>query len=207
MATETIRCFVALSVPEAAITYATMLQQVFHEQGIRGQPVRPEAMHLTAAFLGDQTESQLQAYEELLRQRLRPLPAPVVDCIGPDTFGRPPSVLFVGWSDPEHRFRKVAEQVRETAQGVELAPPAGSSKRKPVPHMTILRVKDPRSQKRLRHLQRPAPDGPAWKPFLPPIPPSLLGVSLSRVQLMASTLTSEGPIYRRLAEFPLLPSP
>ena len=204
MATESIRSFVAIPVPEAAITYAAMLQQVFRDQGVRGRVVRPEAMHLTVAFLGDQSESRLQAYAQFLQQRLQPLPAPVVDCVGPDTFGRPPSVLLVGWSDPDHRFRTIAEEARDAAQDAELGPPAGSGKRKPVPHMTVLRIKDPGSQKRLRHLQRPASDGPSWKPFLPPIPASLHGVCLSRVHLMASTLTPDGPIYRRLNEIPLL---
>jgi 2'-5' RNA ligase len=200
---KSVRAFVALPVPTAAITYALLLQGVFHDQGIAGRCVRSEAMHITVEFLGDQGEAALDAYGGRLGEISQWAPAPVLGCTGPDTFGRPPSVVFVGWDDRERRFRQLADAVREASREVGLAPPAGQDKRKPVPHLTFLRVKDPTVQKSLRKLQRQTPEGPQWKPFLPPTPSELRHVSLDRMVLMSSTLTPDGPVYKPLREYRL----
>lgn len=202
-APATIRAFLALPVPAAAVTYATLLQGVFRDQGVKGTRVRPEAMHITVEFLGDQTEEKLGRLRSLLRERLTVTAVPVVQCLGPDSFGRPPSVLFVGWTDPEFRFRRLAERVRQTARDAELDSPAGDGKRKPVPHMTFLRLKDPQAKNILRKLRRNTSEGADWKPFLPPIPKSLAEVTLDQMELIASTLTADGPLYHTLETFDL----
>ena len=202
-APETIRAFLALPVPAEAVTYATLLQGVFRDQGVTGSRVRSEAMHITVEFLGNQTEEKLRRLTALLRERLTGTAVPVVRCLGPDTFGRPPSVLFVAWTDPEFRFRRLAEMVRQTSRDAELDSPAGEAKRKPVPHMTFLRLKDPQAKKILRKLRRNTSEGADWKPFLPPIPKSLTEVTLNRMELIASTLTPDGPQYHTLETFDL----
>ncbi|MFW5802811.1 MAG: RNA 2',3'-cyclic phosphodiesterase [Verrucomicrobiota bacterium] len=202
-APATIRAFLALPVPAEAITYATLLQGVFRDQGVTGSRVRPEAMHITVEFLGDQTEEKLRRLTVLLRERLTGTVVPVVQCLGPDTFGRPPSVLFVAWTDPDFRFRRMAEMVRQTSRDAELDSPAGEGKRKPVPHMTFLRLKDPQAKKNLRKLRCNTSEGADWKPFLPPIPKSLAEVTLDKMELIASTLTSDGPLYQTLETFDL----
>mgnify|MGYP006284015195 CR=1 FL=1 len=202
-ASTPIRAFLALPVPTEAVTYATVLQGMFRDQGIKGRRVRPEAMHITVEFLGDQAAEALERLCAALRQHLPEMPVPVVHCLGPDTFGRPPSVLYVAWEDEEFRFRRLAEGVRGVCREVQLAPPAGAGKKKPIPHLTFLRLKDPQARKQVRKLRRNTDEGADWRPFLPPVPQSLSNVRLDRMELISSVLTPDGPEYETLEIFEL----
>ncbi|HYR30142.1 MAG TPA: RNA 2',3'-cyclic phosphodiesterase [Thermoanaerobaculia bacterium] len=102
--------------------------------------VRPEAQHVTYAFLGEQQGSIIDKIDEPLRAalaKLAPFEANLLAC----GFFPNNRHARVGWAglEPESKFVDVANVVRDvvTKQGVALD--GGDFK----PHLTLLRVRDP----------------------------------------------------------------
>ena len=196
------RSFLAFPLPTDALTYAAVLQRVFREEGVRGKWTRPETQHLTAQFLGDRTEDELTRLGDAIEAMNAP--APVLDCIGPGAFGKPPSVLTVAWDDPTRAYRNLVLSIRDAMRetGIPCDPP--EKQKKPVPHVTLLRIRDDRMKRLVRRLRRITPDGPAWpKNLLPPVPNTLQGLTFDSLVLFQSTLTPDGPVYDALRTFPL----
>ena len=101
--------------------------------------VRPEAQHLTLAFLGDQPDSLVGELTPLLEEHLAGVPAFEGRLGGCGFFpnSRHARVAWVGVT-PEEKFRAVADAVRAAvkAAGVEL------DRADFKPHLTLARIRD-----------------------------------------------------------------
>jgi 2'-5' RNA ligase len=101
--------------------------------------VRPEAQHLTFAFLGEQEESLIERVVPDLESRLRDVGKFTATLSGAGFFPNPRHAR-VGWVglDPRQPFCDVASAVREvvTKNGVEL------DRADFHPHLTLMRLRD-----------------------------------------------------------------
>jgi 2'-5' RNA ligase len=150
--------------------------------------VRPDAQHLTFAFLGEQPESLVDALNEPLTTALAAVPRFDAQLHGCGFFpnNRRARVGWIGLQ-PEQAFARVAQAVREvvTAEGVVLD--GGEFK----PHLTLMRMREgwpPASIdlfcRSLKDLQSP--------PFV-----------VEKVTLFSSQLDPKGAIHTPLRAFAL----
>jgi 2'-5' RNA ligase len=181
------RLFVALDPPEGL---RDVLMDMQDGLGL-GREVAPENLHVTLAFLGEQSE----ASAELLHEMLSTIRAPAVRLTlrGVQVFGgrRPSAAVALIEKVPElaQLHDKVAQAVRMA--GTELP------RRRFKPHVTLMRLP--------RHL----PDYAearigAW---LAAHGDALhRGAEAGHFTLYQSTLHADGPIYEPLANYPLVPA-
>ncbi|MCC6672408.1 MAG: RNA 2',3'-cyclic phosphodiesterase [Planctomycetes bacterium] len=182
----TLRCFVAVFLPAPVQEgLAPILAALVPPRG-GGRAVAAARLHVTLRFLGDLDE----AWVARVRDALRELPGRHPLRLHLDGLGRfpprgAPRVVWAGLSGDAAGLVSLAERVEEAMTGLGLAPEAKAF----VPHVTLLRVKDPRA--RLPDLE-PLAARLERAPFV-----------LERFGLYRSTLTPEGPVYAAIEEFPL----
>ena len=102
--------------------------------------VRPEAQHVTFAFLGEQPSAIIETLESPLRSAVSKIPKFEAHLAGCDFF---PNYRHarVGWIglEPQQPFIDVANAVRNIVTRHGIALDGGDFK----PHLTLLRVRDP----------------------------------------------------------------
>lgn len=200
------RLFVALPLPAPLRTYASRVQEALRQHGLQGKWVRPERMHLTLHFLGDQPSAALPHVKDALRRHFADSATVVLGEPLLDTFGRPPRVLALRLEDPDRRFAESANRARDAArQG---GPEPGDSpprERPPVPHLTLARFRgrsEACSWQRLAAETTPE----TLQPRLG-IPPGPSRTVLTSVVLYESVLRPDGPIYSERARVQLTEGP
>ncbi|MCY0899573.1 MAG: RNA 2',3'-cyclic phosphodiesterase [Firmicutes bacterium] len=178
-----LRLFLACPLPssmiDACLTYIGQLKQ----HGWRGSYATQATLHLTLYFLGYVAVRDLEAVIASTQSRVIPTDVTVhwntVGWFGPEQH---PRVLWVG-------LRHVPGPLMELQQNLKAAMMhhgwgIDTARASWVPHVTLLRVH-----------QAPRPGRlPSW---------TSVTTSLTQVELVHSTLTSTGPCYQTLAQFPL----
>lgn len=151
-----VRLFVALDIPEAIRAEIARWQDTTLGDDPALRPVRPEALHMTLAFLGYLPESEIEPAATVVRRiesravriRLRPDPVPVPR-------GRPR--LFVIDAESNGAVR-LHEELSTQLQAAHLYTP---EKRPFWPHLTIARVRSEapgrRGPARVQHPPRALP--------------------------------------------------
>ncbi len=176
---EKIRAFIAIQLPPEVRSALNVHSQALAAQVPLGSVrwVKPEALHLTLAFLGDTAVSllpQVQAEMDRASARLVPF-ALLVSGFGCFPNCRRPRVLWAGISGDVAAARALKAQLDDGL--ARLGWP--TEEREFTPHLTLGRVKDGR----LLHDQR-------WPETLP-----AYAVPVNRIHLMQSVLRPEGPRY------------
>lgn len=176
------RLFVALPIPDAV--NARCDEIVTDLKGARW--VKPEHRHLTLRFLGEGDEAAAARLVDALDARSEALTRFEARLIGLGTFGRHrPRVLYTAMAPPAE-LGALAATVEEASVAAGFAPEGRPFRA----HVTLARLKrvDRRALARLMdaHL------GFATEPF-----------AAERIELVESTLTSEGPRYSTRHEWPL----
>jgi 2'-5' RNA ligase len=177
-----VRAFVAvfppLEVRQEALAVARRLPL-----GDRVRWIRPENVHLTLKFLGDVREEALDSICAALGEACAGYAPFDVGLMGLGAFpsARRARILWAGTSMGSDRLRSVAADVDAA-----LVPLGFESEKRPyTPHMTLGRVRG-----RPASLDLPSDaEGPGFR--------------VEHVELMKSTLTQEGPIYKSLKAFVL----
>jgi len=174
------RMFVALDLPEAARNELARWRDslVVGRDDLR--PVRPEALHVTLAFLGWQDEAAAEriaaeAFGAVAGLEVPALRAAQVKAVPP----RRPRLFALDLDDPGDRAAAVQEAVSDRLEAAHFYKP---EKRPFWPHVTLARVK------------RGARAGP-----LPEIPPPDERFQAVDLTLYRSTLRPQGAIYDPLA--------
>lgn len=170
------RCFISLPVAKDVVPALLRLQR---RLGV-GRVVPPENLHLTLAFLDNQSHEVLEAIHESLQ--LIQAPPFSVTLTGLDQFGW--SVHLKVQENP--RLDALHGRVQAAVRHAGIFLP----RRRFRPHVTVLRLKPTRC--------------------LPPYPPDLTGLEypemeVSQFALYASTLLPDGARHECLAEYPLAP--
>jgi len=179
------RCFVALPLPEA---YQRILAEIAGEwkSRLRSRLSWTQAgnWHLTLSFLGELEPEMLAAVQDALHTVTGP--AFSFQAFGGGFFppGKKPRVVWVGAGQGAQECIHLADQVEQSLQSLGFP----LSSRPFRPHLTIARVKQPRSDDWSTLLQ--------WLhkrtwPFF----------TVDKFILYASRLTPQGPIYTTIQEY------
>lgn len=150
--------------------------------------VRPEAQHLTFAFLGEQEEALVERLTPLLTAALQAVPAFEATLHGSGLFPNARHAR-VGWAglEPEAPFVAIAQVVRGVATRCGVVLDGGEFK----PHLTLMRMRDRWPPASIELFQRSLRDYRS-APF-----------RINAVTLYSSRLSPGGAVHTPLRELPL----
>ncbi len=183
------RCFVAIEIPE---DIKSQVSRVVTEMALTSAEcrwVKPENLHLTVKFLGEIEEDVLEDIGRALDECARGMGPFTLDIAGIGAFPSPsrPRVIWCGLSRGSEPLRDLFKVVDSAMERLGFEREKGFS-----PHLTIGRLK--------------APAGPGLKEAIHAREGLSLGsMEVTRLLLMKSLLTKEGPIYSRLMKVSLRP--
>ncbi|HOT07341.1 MAG: 2',5' RNA ligase family [Methanosaeta sp. PtaB.Bin039] len=179
MSERPLRCFVAVELPSEMQGQIMDIQQGLAMPGVR--MVRPEQVHITIKFLGDVPGQRLDdVLRAISKVPFQPFSARIE---GLGAF--PGRSIRVVWLGAQGEFAQLARAVDDALQPMGFPRQDGFQA-----HATLARVKDPAAGKALS-ARLAGQAGICLGTFL-----------VDRFFLKKSTLTSGGPIYEDLAQFP-----
>jgi 2'-5' RNA ligase len=189
------RTFIAIELPEATRAALYDFKALLHRKGMHATWVKPEAMHLTLRFLGDITEEQAGTLSTILTESYADKAAPVLVVRGVGAFPslKKPNILWAGVETVQGDVEALQQAAESGARGIGLA----QETKKFHPHITLARFKKPEdSRSASQHISPYMAEGMT--------PEFGYEFRASNVVLFSSTLTKNGPIYKKLQEFTLL---
>jgi len=186
---EKIRSFVAILLSDEIREAVASLIDSLRPSGRSVGWVKPDNLHFTLKFLGNQSDEQLDRVQGGLAEAttgVAPFELSLVGLGGFPDLGRP-RVLWVGASDGADAAIVLAQKVEESLhrQGVP------REERPFSPHLTIGRLKDPRGFEPLRSA------------FTEGCARVFGRLAVSAIHLMRSELSPKGARYSVLEAFPL----
>lgn len=188
IAKREMRLFIATSFPPAITRELGETIESIKPKLAAASWVRPDAQHLTFAFLGDRDEEIVEPLSRTLAKNLRRVERFAARLYGCGFFPNPRRAR-VGWIglDPEPPFVEVAVVVRDavTLNGIEL------DRADFKPHLTLMRMRDHWPPACIDVFQR-ALGNYASEPFV-----------VDRVTLYASRLHPKGAVHTPVREFEL----
>lgn len=193
MADGQFRLFTAIQLPEAWRQEFSRLQVVL-ERSAPGhlKLVRPELMHVTLVFLGEQPRSSLTAIQEACGSAGQGVGSFALHLGAPGAFGSPSNLraLWIGLTTPPPEMAVLHLRLTE-----ELTRRAVAFDAKPlVPHITLARTKARRDRSVSERLH-----GALGQLAVR----GLDGARVEAFDLISSDLKPSGPDYSTLAAFPL----
>ncbi len=196
------RTFLAFPVPDTVIDYTQRMQSFLKERGVKGKWVNPEQQHITALFLGDQSQEMVDMLASELRQWVSRNSALSLKPESAGAFGRPPRVLFLGWDrEGEQAFSEFVEGVKRCVEKIDMNVDPKTMRREAIPHLTLVRFRHGKEARALKPLCDLKGHTVVWHETPPQ--PDFQSVTLDRLVLYESVLHPDGPEYRRLHEFEL----
>jgi len=186
---SSVRCFVAIKVAEPVRDLVVRVQEALQRADAPVKWVERENLHLTLKFLGDLGEDQVASLNDRLAAEAARWKKMALVYAGIGTFPErgAPRVVWAGATGDIDRLAALAAAIERHAEAVGVPP-----ERDPfVAHLTIGRVKSDRNARRLLsaiEAQRQVPLGRD---------------NVASLELLRSTLTSEGPIYDVVRSFDL----
>lgn len=183
------RCFVAVALPPSVRTLLVQLQETLRRADADVKWVEPENLHLSLKFLGELDDDAVSRLQGILSVEALRWPAFALTYAGIGTFPDrgAPRVVWAGVSGDVRTLAALAGAVERAAEQVGVE----REHRPFVAHLTVGRVKSDRNVKRLRSAienQREVPIGQD---------------EVRSFALYRSTLTSKGPVYEEVANFPV----
>ena len=174
--------------PEDPLEHVSIEELEKNLQGAGGKLrfVKPEARHLTLRFLGQVEDAQAKRLGASVKEVAKGFKAFPAGARGVGFFpnAQRPKVVWVGIDDPEKRLVPLHDALDERLGELGFERAAAPF----VPHVTIARV-----------IQRPPGDGLARA--VDPLVASRFGwTKATGMELIESTLTPKGPIYKTRAE-------
>ncbi|MCX7906223.1 MAG: RNA 2',3'-cyclic phosphodiesterase [Bacteroidetes bacterium] len=179
------RCFWAVEISRTLWPQVEQLQQMLRRAGAAASWARPEQLHLTLHFLGEQPEAVLGALERIGRRATSQVGPFWLYSDAPGAFPDPnrPRVVWLGFREDENLIRL------HRALGQELRAWGFRPEERPFrPHLTVARLKRPMP---LRDLLERFP----WEP---------VPQAVRELVLYKSELRPEGARYRALLALPLV---
>jgi 2'-5' RNA ligase len=189
---EKTRSFIAIQFPQSTLDFFQRTQdKLISKTKDRKQVkwVKPHNMHITLQFLGDVDSAQINDLKDGLKNAFVNIPAFELDfkSVGAYPSLKKPRVIWIG-------VNQGREQVIELFNQVHLVTgPLGFEKenRPFSPHITIGRLRDPKKSGNLSNVLGGLGDIGGGK------------CQIREVELVASELTPQGPIYSKLDNFTL----
>jgi 2'-5' RNA ligase len=182
-----VRAFTALEISDQVRDSLVAFQEEVRRTGADVKLVERENLHFTVKFLGEITEAQ--AAEVKTRLGGLAIKGVEVEVRGVGAFPSPsrPRVVWAGVAETQEPLvAPIANTVISSLEGI------GERDDRPFrAHITLGRVRSGRNSKQLSELLAKNHDRPFGN------------VRLSALKLKSSILTSGGPVYRDLGEYPL----
>lgn len=178
-----VRAFIAIEAfnPEL-VRHIEAVQKRLSALPARISMVNPKNVHMTLKFLGETSEPKIEEARERLSQINQQRFTFKVSGLGFFPNVRRPRVVFLRVKEGGDTIRKLAEKVEDIFHGIGFP----RERRAFSPHVTIARVKSPRSIGRI-------PDD------LLEMGRSIdIAIAVDAIKLKKSTLTPKGPIYSDL---------
>ncbi|KPJ51227.1 hypothetical protein AMJ40_00535 [candidate division TA06 bacterium DG_26] len=185
---EKIRTFIAVELPGDIRGELSALRRELDSPGLAAKWVSPHNIHLTLKFLGSVERSKIAEMETLLEESLREEKEFKFELSGLGAFpsASRPRVLWVGISEGKEELRRIARKIEHVLEKMGFP----KEERGFSAHVTLARVKSEGRKGELgEKLER------AHYTSHP--------IVVSRIAIMKSDLTPEGPVYTRLGEIRL----
>jgi 2'-5' RNA ligase len=186
-----LRLFWALSLPGDLKAKLGGFQAELEKLSPDAKWVKQENLHLTVKFLGEVEKSDLPALTRAVTEGVRGQMPFRLKLAGWGTFGRPPRVFWVGVNGDVGALRELRVRVEKALL------PLGFPVEKKFfsPHLTLGRLRSPRNVNAMceRAEELVAGRG-SWGEFF----------VVNRIDLMQSTLTRQGPVYREVLTLDLV---
>jgi RNA 2',3'-cyclic 3'-phosphodiesterase len=188
------RTFIAIELPEETRDALSRMGSQLCKNGMNGSWVKPENMHLTLRFYGDIEADAALRLGAFLGEALTPQIQLTLLARGIGAFPsiRKPSIIWAGLEHISGDLISLQRATERAAGEIGLPPETRIFH----PHVTLVRLRRP-------------PVGNEWAALLAPfqaensIPEFGQEFRVRNVVLFSSTLTLQGPIYRKIREFPL----
>ncbi|MCL5057744.1 MAG: RNA 2',3'-cyclic phosphodiesterase [Actinobacteria bacterium] len=188
---QKIRLFWAVNLPPGTRKKLCYIGDRLREAGADAKWVEENNLHVTVKFLGDADPGMVDRITEGASGRLKDLGRFSLEPEGMGFFpgAHSPKVLWVGLGGDVGTLCEAALAVEDAMEGLGF-PREG---RKFSPHLTLARIRSPRNVERLAGLVHAEAAGING-----------LGIfDVDSVDLMSSTLTGSGPVYRPIARIKL----
>ena len=178
------RCFVCFDIEdEVVLSRLVKAQTILLSSGVKMKPVDKQNLHITIKFLGEIPPSVVEAVKfEMSGIKFEAFEAHIK---GVGAFPTPssPRVIWAGITEGDDELKFVHKELEKRIKRLGLKPERQTFH----PHVTLLRVKGPRSPQLLRKIMK------------------LSDFEFGRVRcdvlkLKKSTLTPRGPLYETLFE-------
>lgn len=182
------RAFIAVELPQEVRAELAKLQGQLARAQADVKWTEEDNLHVTMRFLGEITEEQRQAIEQLLGTitgRMTPIRMSLAQ-LGAFPSVSSPRVIWVGMGQGHEELSRIAIELEEGLSVLRVP----KEERKFLAHVTLGRVRSPRNRAQLAQAIQELiwhPPEPCWATHL---------------TLFQSTLTSSGPIYTALAKPP-----
>ncbi|HEA47091.1 MAG TPA: RNA 2',3'-cyclic phosphodiesterase, partial [bacterium] len=183
------RTFIAIKLTPEIASNISKLQEELKRTGAQVKWVKPENIHLTLKFLGQITSEELEKVKLTTRETLKPFKSFEISVSGLGAFPKInyPRVIWVGVDKGKEELKKIALSIEKNLARISFA----KEKRPFSPHLTIGRVKSSRGRERLIEI-------------LTGNKISNLGnIRVTKISLVKSELTPQGPVYTSLEEIDL----
>ena len=174
---ERLRLFVALLLPDEAVSRLVEWQQRQFGGGPGLRIVPAENLHVTVAFLGGRPAADLAGIAKVVRETARGTAQPVLE---PVSYRETRSVGMIVLSDQNNRATRLAERL---FVGLERLRVYERERRDWLPHVTVVRFRE--------------------RPRMAPPLPTLGRVMSSELAVMMSRLRPSGAQYEVLESVPL----
>lgn len=186
-----IRLFWAVNLPPATRKKIHRIGDRLREAGADAKWVEENNLHVTVKFLGDADPGLVDRITEGASGRLKSLERFSLEPVGMGFFpgAHSPRVLWVGLGGDVGTLRQAALAVEDAMEGLGFL----REQRKFSPHLTLARIRSPRNVERLARQVHAGAAGISGLGFF----------DVDSVDLMSSTLTGSGPVYRLLASVSL----
>lgn len=190
--TDTIRCFLAIELSAELVQALRRVSDDLKNQGAQGvRWVQPGNIHLTLLFLGEVSRDLLPRLQKSLPPVVKEhLSFPIeVGGLGAFPSTRRPRVIWIGIT-PSSDLTVLQKSIEKTCSSCGIQPEERSFS----PHLTLGRISKSCTQEELSKLSR----------ILSATRVQYLGtLQAQAVTFFSSELRPTGPVYSRIAQFPL----
>lgn len=185
------RLFVAIELPERVKEALAREASALSRKAPHARWVKPEGMHLTLAFLGEQPEENLAAIKQALVRVCARHSKLELEIKGGGGFGssKHPRVMWVGVEGQLEKLSRLQEELSAELEPLGYVP----EKRAFRPHLTLARAKELKGDEKLAWCAAQLGEFDAGK------------LSVSGVELFQSHLSPKGARYTSLCQAPLGP--
>ncbi len=200
------RTFLAFPISDANREAFRVLQDELQQRGVKGRWCRPDNLHLTVLFLGEQNEESLSAFSSEVERICCSCKSFTLRNAFLETLERPPRVLCFSWRDSAaaDQYSQMAEDLLDAADKLTVQLPENVRTRKPLAHLTLARFRDARESRSLNHVGSRSRGRWEWDSDIKTLENKDINeVHCSRLRLYQSLTRANGPEYKVLQEFAL----